>query len=227
MPRPIPKLDDPAWDGRRQRGVMLPYQVCQKWYQRMLADDRFAEGSLLAVTRLGGDFGFSGDVRNVESGALAGLVKGVAMELRLARHVDSFRAKIVDAAPSMSPARDRRGCDCGNGCRRMRNWKSATWERRRFVVRPEAVSLKTGSAELPPGGVFVITGGARGVTAEVARELGSKTGAKLHLIGSSPQPQVPAGYHQFQRRGFERLQSRRDERSPRRRAKADRCLGEV
>ncbi len=192
----VTNLDEPAWDQRRQRGVMLPYQVCQKWYQLMLADDRFAQGSLLALTQLGGDFGFSGDVQNVESGALAGLVKGVAMELRLARHVQSFRAKIVDAPASMSP---QELADAA-----LREWLSNDAElevgylgSRRFVVRPEAVSLKTESAELPQGGVFVVTGGARGVTAEVARELGSRTGAKLHLIGSSPEPLVPAGYHQF------------------------------
>ncbi len=192
----VTNLDDPAWDQRRQRGVMLPYQACQKWYQLMLSNDLFAEGSLLAVTRLGGDFGFSGEVQNVESGALAGLVKGVAMELKLARHVQSFRAKIVDAAASMSPQ------DIADAA--LAEWLSDDAElevgylgTRRFVVRPEAVSLEANSRDLPQGGVFVITGGARGVTAEVARELGLWAGAKLHLIGSSPEPVVPAGYHQF------------------------------
>lgn len=51
--------------------------------------------------------------------------------------------------------------------------------------------------DLPPGGVFVVTGGARGVTAVVARELGQRFGAKLHLIGSSP---LPAGAENY--RGF-------------------------
>jgi hypothetical protein len=26
-----------AWEERRNRGVMRPYQICQKWYQLMLA----------------------------------------------------------------------------------------------------------------------------------------------------------------------------------------------
>ena len=35
------------------------------------------------------------------------------------------------------------------------------------------------------GSVWVVTGGARGVTAVVARELGRRFGVKLHLVGSS------------------------------------------
>lgn len=185
-----------AWENRRRNGVMLPYHVCQKWYQLMLADNRFAEGSLLAVTRLGGDLGFSSDVGNVEGGALAGLVKGVAMELALARRVDSFHAKIVDAAPSMSPESIAEAA--------IREWQSTDQElevgyldSQRFVVRPVAVSLPSEVSELPQGGVFLITGGARGVTAEVAKELGRRSGAKLHLIGSSPLPEVPEGYHNY------------------------------
>ncbi len=64
----ITQIETNAWEQRRLRGVMLPYQICQKWYRLMLADDRFAEGSLMALTRLGGDLGFSGDVQNVEGG---------------------------------------------------------------------------------------------------------------------------------------------------------------
>ncbi len=192
----ITNTDETAWEQRRQQGVMLPYQVCQKWYQLMLADDRFGEGSVMAVAKLGGDLGFSGDVQGIESGALAGLVKGVAMELNLARRVNTFRAKIVDVADSMSPQ------DIALAA--IREWQSSDAELevgyqgpRRFVVRPVARPLESQAKELPQGGVFVITGGARGVTAEVARELGQRTGAVLHLVGSSPPPEVPSGYHQF------------------------------
>jgi NAD(P)-dependent dehydrogenase (short-subunit alcohol dehydrogenase family) len=140
--------------------------------------------------------GFSVAVENVEGGALAGLVKAVAMELNLARKVHSFHAKIVDTAPSMPTAEIAQAV--------LGEWLSDDPElevgyrgTRRFVVRPVAVSLKSPENQLPEGGVFLITGGARGVTAEVAKELGLRTGAKLHLIGSSPLPNVPEGYHGF------------------------------
>ncbi len=118
------------------------------------------------------------------------------MELNLARHVSAFPAKIVDAAASMSPD------DIAEAA--IREWQANDAERevgylgtRRFAVRPVAVSLGTKHEELPQGGVFLITGGARGVTAEVAMELGLRTGAKLHLVGSSPLPEVPPNYRQF------------------------------
>jgi NAD(P)-dependent dehydrogenase (short-subunit alcohol dehydrogenase family) len=189
-------LEGDGWEERKERGVMRPYQICQKWYQLMLADDRFAEGSIIALANLGGDFGFKETVPNVEGGALAGLVKGVALELNLARHVTSFRAKVVDAAPSMSPDEIAKAA--------IREWQAADGEletgylgARRFVVRPVTAMMDAREGSLPEGGVFLITGGARGVTAEVAKALGLRTGAALHLIGSSPVPEVPEGYHEF------------------------------
>jgi NAD(P)-dependent dehydrogenase (short-subunit alcohol dehydrogenase family) len=44
--------------------------------------------------------------------------------------------------------------------------------------------------ELPRGGAWVITGGARGITAATALELGRRYGLKLHLLGKSPAPEV-------------------------------------
>jgi len=45
-------------------------------------------------------------------------------------------------------------------------------------------------AEIPPGpqDVILVTGGARGITAECALALASKTGVKLALLGRSPEP---------------------------------------
>src|SRR5207244_1309013 len=48
--------------------------------------------------------------------------------------------------------------------------------------------------DIPRGGTWVVTGGARGVTAIVARELGARFGLKLHLIGRSPAPQPDAAW---------------------------------
>src|SRR5205823_3087692 len=48
-----------------------------------------------------------------------------------------------------------------------------------------------------PGGVWVVTGGARGITAVAARELAKRYGLTLHLIGSSPLPPVPDAWREL------------------------------
>ncbi|MBW3541522.1 MAG: acyltransferase domain-containing protein [Planctomycetes bacterium] len=187
---------DPAWSKRRATGVLLPYRVCQQWYQRCLEAGLLGEATLVAATTLGGDFGFSGANRNAESGALAGLVKGVEMELRLQRRVTGFVGKIVDFDAAESPesiaAAICREVAAGDG-----ELEAGYIGGRRYVPRPVVVPLPAGNerSAVRPGDVFVVTGGARGVTAEVARELGTRFGVKLHLIGSSPPPQIPDAYH--------------------------------
>ncbi|MDR1478273.1 MAG: SDR family NAD(P)-dependent oxidoreductase [Planctomycetaceae bacterium] len=46
--------------------------------------------------------------------------------------------------------------------------------------------------EIKPQGTWVVTGGARGITAFTARKLAKEFGIKLNLIGSSPLPSVPS-----------------------------------
>jgi NAD(P)-dependent dehydrogenase (short-subunit alcohol dehydrogenase family) len=66
---------------------------------------------------------------------------------------------------------------------------------RRHVVRADSAALHqfgTGRANpIRRGAVWVCTGGARGITAYVAKELAQRFGTKLHLIGTSPQPTIP------------------------------------
>ena len=48
-----------AWPRRRQRGVMLPFVICQKWLDLIVKADLLEQSSIVAATSLGGDFGFS------------------------------------------------------------------------------------------------------------------------------------------------------------------------
>ncbi|HEY2838812.1 MAG TPA: KR domain-containing protein, partial [Pirellulales bacterium] len=59
--------------------------------------------------------------------------------------------------------------------------------------------------EIPRGGTWVITGGARGITSIAAKELARRYGWKLHLIGKSPAPQQDAewrGYNEAELKAF-------------------------
>lgn len=193
-------LSADEWKARRSQGVMLPYRICQRWFQHLVEGNLLSEASVTAVTALGGDFGISGGPMAVESGALTGLLKGVGMEVALGKGVTSgFRTKLVDAPLSARAedlaafvvnelAADPEGkeLEVGFACGK------------RYLVRPvveEVASLNL--ADLPRGANFVVTGGARGVTAVVARELGLRYGLKLHLVGSSPRPEVAESYHRM------------------------------
>ncbi len=60
--------------------------------------------------------------------------------------------------------------------------------------KPSNVSRPTSDeAGIEPGSTWIVTGGARGITAACALELGRRWGLKLHLIGSTPlEPLDPA-----------------------------------
>ena len=188
-------LDGPLWSARRNRGVMLPYLIAQNWFQQVVAAKQLGEASITAATRMGGDFGFSGNLRNVESGALAGLVKAIRLEVEMSRGVKSFPARVVDCDESLAPTElaeilcQEMSIDDGETEVGYRG-------ERRSVVRPVAAAVHPRDvSQVPQEGTVVVTGGARGVTAVVARELGVRFGLKLHLIGSSPLPEIPEAYH--------------------------------
>lgn len=187
-------LNEAAWNRRRLRGVLLPYRVCQKWFELVSQAGLLPSASLLAATSLGGDLGLSGQVRNVESGALCGLLKAVRLELQIGQKISSFRARVVDAEESLPPAQ-RADSICRELAAADDEVEVGYNGGRRYVVRPLPQSTDyLPQAELPRGANVVITGGARGITAVVARELGARFGLILNLIGSSPRPEIPDGY---------------------------------
>jgi acyl transferase domain-containing protein/NAD(P)-dependent dehydrogenase (short-subunit alcohol dehydrogenase family) len=182
--------DEGTWTSRRLRGVWLPYLLCQRWYQWVLQAGLVEKASVVAATALGGDFGFSGNVRNFEGGALTGLLKALHQEIA-ARTDYRFTAKIVDAAETETPEQITEAIsrELAVADREVEVGYSGG---KRFVVRPlmQPVSELSRDSEIPRGGVWVVTGGARGITAVVARELGRRYQLKLHLIGSSPLPRI-------------------------------------
>src|SRR5262249_24968846 len=117
-------------------------------------------------------------------GALCGLVKA------LRREFPQIRAKVVDAPaddpPKLIAAKVLEELASGNDAIEV-SFARGTRRVARIVPRPAGGRLP---AERPPAGVWVVTGGARGVTAHVARELAVRFGLSLHLVGSSPQPQI-------------------------------------
>ncbi len=173
-----------GWSQRRERGVLLPYLVCQKWVQLVGRANPAAPPRLVGATGLGGDVGLSGRSAAVEGGAVAGLLKAIRHEF------PHIATKVVDA-PLADPA--------PLVARRLREEvESAAPDvevayvcGRRRVLQPvprPVVGNGDAASGVAPHGTWIVTGGGRGVTAIIARELGERYGLKLHLIGSSPAP---------------------------------------
>ncbi|HYB72701.1 MAG TPA: C45 family autoproteolytic acyltransferase/hydrolase [Candidatus Sulfotelmatobacter sp.] len=182
----VPPDDEAAWARRRSRGLLLPYLVCQRWTRSVSAADLLQKATLVAATALGGDFGFSGRVAAAEGGGLAGLLKSVRREF------PGLTAKAIDAPAEESPKVVAAAIwnelaagapEAEVGCVRGQ----------RYLVRavPRPASAAPGR-EIARGGTWVVTGGARGITAFVARELGRRFGLRLHLVGKSPAPGADA-----------------------------------
>ena len=155
----------------------------------LLRSGQLGGASLLTVSRLDGRFGSGGLAREIDptSGALAGLAKtagqewpGVhckAVDLDAAfESSGQAAAGIVDELLTSGPA------EVGLGARG------------RVVIElgparePEAAGGRT--PRLGRGDLVVITGGARGITAEVAVALAEAFQPRLLLLGRSPEPEA-------------------------------------
>ncbi len=190
----VTSFEPDVWNARRHRGVSVPYFVAQRWYQRVLDAHMLDRASIVAVTMMGGDFGFSSRLPAVEGGALTGLCKGLRMETSLQRGIQTFLAKVVDVSPDVAADElaDIVANEFASGDTEM---EVGYIDGRRYFTCPVAEPIvKHPLGDLPAGAPFVVTGGARGVTAVVARELGKRYPVKLHLLGSSPVPEIPDAY---------------------------------
>ncbi len=178
-----------AWAERRQAGVVLPFLVCQKWIGLISQANHDIQASVVAVTSLGGDWGFTNPVPAPEGGALAGLLKGLWMECRV-HEQDNVHLKIIDAPPDEPAAsladavvRELQYKDIGLEVAFHQGQRTVA----RLAKRPIALLA---DQQIERGGNWIFTGGARGITAAVAKELGKRYGLKLQLLGMSPPPQV-------------------------------------
>jgi NAD(P)-dependent dehydrogenase (short-subunit alcohol dehydrogenase family) len=150
---------------------------------------RKAGGVLLTASRLDGAFGLAGGPpwREPLDGGLAALAKTVRHEW------PEVHARAVDVSPSLPPevAAERIVREMfvsGPG-------EVGLSERGRITLDREAHSLKDARegrrrAPFEPGDLVVVSGGARGVTAEVAVALAHRFRPTLLLLGRSPAPEA-------------------------------------
>lgn len=187
------------WPGRRPIGVWTPFFVCQRWMQLVQEAQLTDRATLVGVTALGGDWGFSGRVHGVEGGGIAGLLKGIRREF------PQLCVKVIDA-PYQEADDALAGAVLREVSDRTGPLEVGYIRGNRYVVRaiPQPASTQRRGRRHPQG-VWVVTGGARGVTAVVARELGRRFGLKLHLLGSTPLTEVDPKWRQLSEEGLKQL----------------------
>jgi acyl transferase domain-containing protein len=172
----------PGWSPARAADVLLPFLVSQHWTRRLSEANLLGKATLAGVTRLGGDFGFLGDVVHADGGALTGLLKAIRREF------DGLSVKVIDAPPGERPASVVEALLAELASAGPQTEIGYVRGLRRVVRAVPSRAPLTGKREIPHGGTWVVTGGARGITAVVARELGRRFGLTLHLLGTSPVP---------------------------------------
>ena len=194
--------DEAAWEAAR-RQLVDRYQLVQRWFTRHEQAGSLPQATLVAATCLGTAGGISDGVPTPVAGGITGLVKGLHTEERERRQA-GFHAVVIDL-PSDATAAAAADWLVAEARHPSENPEIVYADSRRHAVRPVNVPLAAQSAAAVPAGAWVITGGGRGVTAEVARGLGAHPGTVLHLIGSSPVPEVPDAWRNLDDTGIRRL----------------------
>ena len=205
-PQAVAGLAEGSCVARLQAGVLTPYFFCQRWFQLVQQAGFVDRATVLACTTLGGDFGLTSHVTSAEGGALSGLMKALHVEVTRQRR-SQFSAKVVDVGAGQTSeqaaATILREYLYGDS-----EAEVAYPAETRYVVRPVLAPLAVPSPPARrPDGVWVVTGGARGITAVVARELGRRFQLRLHLLGSSPSPQVDPAWRSLSTDGLRSLRT--------------------
>ena len=199
--------DASLWDGTYQTHVLDSYLLCQRWLQLVQQSGMLNQSTIVAATNLGGDFGFSGDVRYPESGALVGLLKAMLLEFGVVGGHESFLAKAIDS-PSDEPPAALAEVICRELASGTRDYEVACAGGLRHLQIAIPVEADLNSpVDIEQGGTWVVTGGARGITALCARELGRRFHLNLHLIGSTAEPSLDPKWRELDEDGLAQLRT--------------------
>ncbi|EAQ79138.1 type I polyketide synthase [Blastopirellula marina] len=195
-----------AWNAQQQSSMETPLFVCQKWLSLADAGGWLENTTVVAVTALGGDFGFSRGATAVQGGALTGLMKAIFIEYTVMRGGKGPRVKAFDTCSQESPCQIACNIFVELASGNQDYEVSYTGGVRRVPFAMDRPAATKAAAQLPQG-VWVVTGGARGITAACALELGKRYGLKLHLIGSSELPAIDPAWRQLDEAGLQKLKA--------------------
>ena len=162
---------------------------------------------MTAGVRLGGDGGFAGYSDRVEGGAIAGLVHNLHIE-NLATFGSKTCFKSVDFALKTAPNFVAKSL-----IKELAYFESHSdicyQSEKRYILSmvPEVIQASAIKADPISDSeeVWLVTGGARGVTAELAYYLAKNRKVKLYILGSSPLPKVDPSWRSLDADGLKQL----------------------
>lgn len=183
---PLAGGDATAWNAASTAKTTALVGACRQWLIRIEQSELLPQATLVAVTSLGGDFGFRNPPPEPAGGAWTGLLKAIHAEWD-----GRVRVKVIDSAAG-EPAKMVAAAVCRELAAGLPEMEVSCVRGRREVVRviPQPADCVPRRA-MSRGGAWVVTGGARGITAQAALEIGRRAGAVLHLIGSRPVADAP------------------------------------
>ncbi len=202
---PIDFDHEDLWLRERHQAMAAPFFVCQKWMQLAAQGKWLDRCTLVATTAEEGNFGLARGAEAAQGGALAGLLKGIFVEFTIMQNERNLRIKVIDA-PADTPA-DTLAADIFRELASGKlDYEVAFVDGRRLVpAAVERAPVATNDTEIEPGSTWIVTGGARGITAACALELGRRYGLKLHLIGSTPLTQIDPAWRDLNEEGLKQL----------------------
>jgi acyl transferase domain-containing protein/NAD(P)H-dependent flavin oxidoreductase YrpB (nitropropane dioxygenase family) len=180
--------EEQTWSARLAHEVRGLFLLARASASDLEEAARAGGACLIGATALGGRFASAGG-RDVEffagQGGVAGLIK------TLAREWPAVRCRVVDSAPGEAAevvaGRLAAEVFAPDG------WPEVGYEGgRRIRLRTVSRPLHAGASklELAPGAPVLITGGARGITALVARQLAATWRPTLLILGTTPAPEA-------------------------------------
>ena len=196
-----PAMSTP-WMLRREAGLVAPFFACQRWAMLRTKAGDIGSSTLTAAVDLGGDLGLSGRIGAIEGAGLSGLLKG------LAREFAGLQVRVVDAAAGVS-ATDARAV-VAEMLNTVGPVEVGILDGRRVTVaveqRPPTAAKPLDS--LARGSLWIVTGGARGVTARCGHELARRYGLRLAVVGSTEPVAVDPSWHSLTEESLAQLRHR-------------------
>jgi len=146
----------------------------------------------VVATNMGGDLGLAGRTAHHYGGAWSGLSKAMFLERSVMVGAD-LRTHAIDFDPTCS---DELKVDSilAEVDSKEREAEVAYLNGKRHVLRMVQAPLTQLPKDMHPtseSGCWIVTGGARGVTAEITKRIGKLNRGTIHLVGSSPLPNIP------------------------------------
>jgi acyl transferase domain-containing protein/NAD(P)H-dependent flavin oxidoreductase YrpB (nitropropane dioxygenase family)/acyl carrier protein len=185
----LPLAEPPAGESpeRRMRREVKSLYLLARGLEADIREAGKAEGGLLlAVTAMGGELGYGGELTDAffpGHGGVAGFAKCLGYEWPEA----TVRVVDVDGEQPATRLAEQLLAELGDPDGPIEVGRSGdrrvTWD-----IEPGPLAKEEQLGELGPDSTVLITGGARGITAKVALELARRYRPRLVLVGSSPEP---------------------------------------